>query len=70
MGVQQFQVLKSALRRFLRDDGGDAAVQYALMASLVSAFLIGAYLTLGEAQSVAYTQWSTAVTEANDGGEE
>jgi Flp pilus assembly pilin Flp len=69
MGVRKSLGEKFSARSFWTDEGGDAAVQYALVASLVSAFLIGAYLTLGASQNVAYEKWTTAVSEANSGVE-
>lgn len=53
---------------FLRDDRGDTAVQYALIASLVSTFLIGAFIALGNAQNAAFEKWTDAVGAAIGSG--
>ena len=52
------------LQAFLRDDGGSSAIQYAIIASLISAFLIGAYQTLGQAQTDLFERWTDAVDNA------
>ena len=50
--------------RFVRDERGDTAVQYALIASLISVFLLSAYIALGNAQTKAFEAWSAAVSAA------
>lgn len=49
---------------FVADTRGDTAVQYALIASLISVFLLSAYLAVGNAQTRAFEAWSTAVSNA------
>lgn len=59
----------SALHRFFLDEGGDSAVQYALVASLVSVFLLAAYVAVGKAQVTAFGALSTAVDSAIESGD-
>lgn len=58
-----------ALHAFLLDEGGDSAVQYALVASLVSVFLLAAYVAVGDAQVKAFGLLSSAVDTAIESGE-
>jgi Flp pilus assembly pilin Flp len=52
----------------LGDDRGDTAVQYALIASLISTFLIGAFIAFGNAQNAAFEKWTDAVGAAIGSG--
>ena len=54
----------TAIRAFHEDERGESAIQYVVIASLVSVFLVGAYAALGQAQSETYAAFSKAITDA------
>lgn len=64
--------VSTTMRAFLRDERGDTAVQYALVASLISVFLLSAYVAVGNAQTKVFERWSVAVgaaiTKSGGGG--
>ena len=60
-----FELLKPAagglLDRFLRDEGGATAIEYAMIASGVSIVIVGAVATLGTAVKGFYTSVADAL---------
>ena len=48
-------ITRSRLRRFLRDDGGATAIEYALIASGIAVAIIAAVIALGTTVTGMYT---------------
>ncbi len=56
------------LTRFLQDDSGATAIEYGLIAALVSVAAIGALTALGGSLNTLFTTVSSAVSTATSGG--
>ena len=56
------------LTRFLQDDSGATAIEYGLIAALVSVAAIGALTALGGSLYTLFTTVSSAVSTATSGG--
>ncbi len=56
------------LIRFLKDDSGATAIEYGLIAALVSVAAIGALTALGGSLNTLFTTVSSAVSTATSGG--
>jgi pilus assembly protein Flp/PilA len=56
------------LYRFLKDESGATAIEYGLIAALVSVFIIGALQLLGPALDTTFDSITTALTGAGGGG--
>ncbi len=56
------------LTRFLKDDSGATAIEYGLIAALVSVGAIGALTALGGSLNTLFTTVSSAVSTATSGG--
>ncbi|WP_309645217.1 Flp family type IVb pilin [Phenylobacterium sp.] len=55
--------MKSFLSRYLADESGSTAIEYGLIAALVSVVLVGAMSTLSGKISDVFTQIATAIPE-------
>jgi pilus assembly protein Flp/PilA len=53
--------LGTSLRRFLRDERGATAIEYALIASLIAVFIIGSLQVLGTKLSSEFAEVSGAL---------
>ena len=51
--------------RFLKDESGATAIEYGLIAALISVAIIAGASTLGEQLSNTFTDLSTEMTDAN-----
>ena len=58
----------SILAQFLTDDSGATAIEYGLIAALVSVAAIGALTALGGSLNTLFTTVSSAVAGASSGG--
>ncbi len=56
------------LTRFLQDDSGATAIEYGLIAALVSVAAIGALTAMGNSLSTMFNTVSTALSTAVSGG--
>ena len=54
--------------RFAKDDSGATAIEYGLIAALVSVAAIGALTAMGNSLSAMFTTVSTALSTAVSGG--
>ena len=54
--------MKKLLMKFVRDERGLAAVEYAIVAGVVVASLVGIFVTIGEAASTRLQELATALT--------
>ncbi len=61
MFKSSIRATRTALGRFLRDDRGSTAIEYAIIASGVSIAIIGAVLTLGATIKGFYSSVATAL---------
>lgn len=52
------------IARFLREETGATAIEYALIASLIAVAVVGAVILLGEETAELYQDIATKVTEA------
>ena len=50
--------------RFVSDETGVTAIEYGLLAALITVVIIGAVAATGTALTAMYTTWSTAVINA------
>lgn len=50
--------------RFLQEESGATAVEYALIASLIAVAIVGAVILLGEGTAELYNDIATKITEA------
>ena len=57
----------ATLARFLKDDSGATAIEYGLIAALVSVAAIGALTALGTSLSNLFTSVSSTVASASSG---
>ena len=55
------RAIRAALGRFLRDDRGATAIEYAIIASGISIVIVGAVLILGATVKGFYTSVATAL---------
>ena len=60
--------MPSILARFLTDESGATAIEYGLIAALVSVAAIGALTALGGSLNTMFTTVSSAVASATSGG--
>ena len=51
--------------RFLKDESGATAIEYGLIAALISVAIIAGASTLGTQLSTTFTDLSTSMTDAN-----
>jgi pilus assembly protein Flp/PilA len=51
--------------RFLRDESGATAIEYGLIAALISVVIIGAVTVIGTQLNTAFTTIGTELTDAN-----
>jgi pilus assembly protein Flp/PilA len=58
------RVQQSRVVRFAADESGATAIEYAMIASLISVVIIGALLLLGESNIAMYDYISTEVGKA------
>jgi pilus assembly protein Flp/PilA len=56
--------MQTSLLRFVTDEAGVTAIEYALVCGLISVACIGAMTTVGNSLLVIYTAISTALTPA------
>ncbi len=61
-------LMLTILTRFLQDDSGATAIEYGLIAALVSVAAIGALTALGGSLNTLFTTVSSAVSTATSGG--
>lgn len=54
------------LLNLLAGRSGATAIEYSLIAGLISIAVIGSMTTLGNSMTDMYDEWTTAVTEATD----
>ena len=60
--------MKNLFSRFLKDESGATAIEYGLIAALVSVFIIGALQALGTSLDGVFQSIATALTGAGAGG--
>jgi pilus assembly protein Flp/PilA len=60
--------MKKAIQQFLRDEEGAAAIEYALLAGLISVMIIAGATTAGTSIAQIFTNISTALTTASANG--
>ena len=53
------------VKRFLKDESGATAIEYGLIAALISVTIITAVTTLGKQLNTTFTTMGTKMTEAN-----
>jgi pilus assembly protein Flp/PilA len=53
------------IRRFLKDEGGATAIEYALIAALMATFIIAGINLVGGGLSTAFTNISTCLTSGS-----
>ncbi len=56
------------ISRFMKDDSGSTAIEYGLIAALVSVAAIGALTAMGDSLSSLFDTVSTALSTAVSGG--
>ncbi len=56
--------MKTLLNRFVRDESGVTAIEYGLIAALISVVVIGALTAVGTSLNAVYTGINTALTAA------
>ena len=56
------------ISRFMKDDSGATAIEYGLIAALVSVAAIGALTAMGDSLSTMFETVSTALSTAVSGG--
>ncbi len=56
------------ISRFMKDDSGATAIEYGLIAALVSVAAIGALTAMGNSLSTMFNTVSTALSNAVSGG--
>lgn len=57
--------LHANIQRFLRDEEGVTAIEYALIAALIAVVIIGAVTLVGEEVSNTFTKIGTTLQNAN-----
>ncbi|WP_026296835.1 Flp family type IVb pilin [Hirschia maritima] len=58
--------MKNLLNKFFKDESGATAIEYGLIAALVSVAIIGGVTTIGSESAESFTTVGTAITAAND----
>ena len=53
------------VKRFLKDESGATAIEYGLIAALISVTIIAAVTTLGDQLNTTFETMGTEMTEAN-----
>ena len=53
------------MKRFLKDESGATAIEYGLIAALISVTIIAAVTTLGEQLNLTFDKMGTELTAAN-----
>jgi pilus assembly protein Flp/PilA len=61
-------VMFNLISRFVKEDSGATAIEYGLIAALVSVAAIGALTAMGESLSTMFNTVSTALSTAVSGG--
>ncbi len=56
------------ISRFLKDDSGATAIEYGLIAALVSVAAIGALTAMGQSLNTMFSTVSSALSTATSGG--
>ena len=59
--------MKSLFARFVKDESGATAIEYGLIAALVSVVIAGILGTMGESLKTTFTKINTELTNANGG---
>ena len=57
--------MKNLLNKFFKDESGATAIEYGLIAALVSVAIIGGVTTIGKESAKSFTTVGTAMTTAN-----
>ncbi len=57
---------KQSIRAYLKDDSGAAAIEYALLAGLLTLAIIGAATTLGEETNNSYADFNSTLEAAKN----
>lgn len=57
--------LTNTARAFLGDDSGATAIEYGLLAALISVVCIAAWSTIGDNLKISFDKVGTAITTAN-----
>ena len=57
---------EASVLAFLRDEGGATAIEYGLIAALISVVIIGAITAVGTQLTTTFTAVSTALSGANN----
>lgn len=55
---------KESMRAYLKDEGGAAAIEYALLAGLLTLAIIGAVTTLGDGTANSFTNFNDTLEAA------
>ena len=58
--------MKNLVARFVNDESGAAAIEYALIAGLIALAIVGGAATLGSAISTKFTSIGSAVSTAGN----
>jgi pilus assembly protein Flp/PilA len=61
-------IMIAMFKNFVEDDSGATAIEYGLIAALVSVAAIGALTAMGQSLSAMFTTVSTALSTAVSGG--
>ena len=64
MPTAGFAKVSRWLKNLYRDERGVTAIEYGLLAALIAAFCIGAFVATGGSLSAMYVQWTNAVIAA------
>ena len=62
----KFRALQTVLASFVRDDAGATAIEYGLIAALISVVIIAAVTSVGTQLKKTFTSVSTALSTANN----
>lgn len=62
------EVIKAACKRFLKDEDGATAIEYALMAALIAGVIVAAVGGLGTQVSDTFDDIKTAITGGGSSG--
>lgn len=57
--------MKNLLKKFFKDESGATAIEYGLIAALVSVAIIGGVTTIGSESAESFTTVGAAITAAN-----
>jgi pilus assembly protein Flp/PilA len=65
---KEFAIMLKIIRTFTKDESGATAIEYGLIAALVSVAAIGALTAMGQSLSTMFSTVSTALSSAVSGG--